>query len=196
LKCADGTCDGCNFVFMIKSELACPLCTADDIDTFSTACIDSKQKDITKRKINCNIKGTQYQLSTQEKECSAYWQSQWPLWLKIIIILVPVVLFGGVVLLLAVVYCWVKNKNLQYKYMKLIESSTGKYSEMPAPETCALDEGEEEDEHFDAVKIRKGTKFFGKFRLPHNRDRAAGNKMDDDDDSFESMRMTDKSPLT
>ena len=59
--------------------------------------------------------------------------------------------------------------SLEYKYMKLVESSSGKYSEMPAPETCALDEGEDEDEHFDAVMVRKGTKFFEKFKLHHGK---------------------------
>jgi hypothetical protein len=53
--------------------------------------------------------------------------------------------------------------------MKLIESSTGKYSEMPAPDSCALDEGEDEDEHFDAVKVRKGKQFFSKFKMPQKK---------------------------
>jgi len=64
--------------------------------------------------------------------------------------------------------------SLQYKYMKLIESSNGKYSEMPAPETCALDEGEDEEEQFDAVKVRKGTRFFSKFKVSQKR---GANKM-------------------
>ena len=59
--------------------------------------------------------------------------------------------------------------SLEYKYMKLVESSSGKYSEMPAPETCALDEDEDDEEHFDAVKVRKGNKFFGKFKLAQNK---------------------------
>ena len=55
---------------------------------------------------------------------------------------------------------------LQYKYMKLIESSAGKDGELPAAETCALDEGEE-DEHFDAVEFKsKGRKFLKKFKKP------------------------------
>ena len=55
---------------------------------------------------------------------------------------------------------------LQYKYMKLVESSSGKDQEMPAAETCALDEGEE-DEHFDAVEFKsKGRKFLKRFKKP------------------------------
>jgi len=53
---------------------------------------------------------------------------------------------------------------LQYKYMKLVESASGKDGELPAAETCALDEGEE-DEHFDAVQFKsKGRKFLKKFK--------------------------------
>ena len=53
--------------------------------------------------------------------------------------------------------------------MKLIESSSGNDSEMPAPEVCGLDEGDDEDEQFDAVKVRKGTKFFSKFKVSQKR---------------------------
>jgi len=53
--------------------------------------------------------------------------------------------------------------------MKLVESATGKDGELPAAETCALDEGEE-DEHFDAVEFKsKGRKFLKKFRKPSSK---------------------------
>jgi hypothetical protein len=57
-----------------------------------------------------------------------------------------------------------KNRSLQYKYMKLVESAGGKDgAELPAAETCALDEGED-DEQYDAVEFRKkgARKLFGK----------------------------------
>ena len=55
---------------------------------------------------------------------------------------------------------------LQYKYTKLVESTSGKDSELPAAETCALDEGEE-DEQFDAVEFKqKGSKLFRKLKQP------------------------------
>jgi hypothetical protein len=61
--------------------------------------------------------------------------------------------------------CSIATFRLEYKYMKLIESTSGKDGELPAAETCALDEGEE-DEQFDAaVEFRqKGRKLFGKFK--------------------------------
>jgi len=50
--------------------------------------------------------------------------------------------------------------------MKLVASAGGS-SQLPAAETCALDEGEDEadDERFDAVKVRKGARFFHKLRM-------------------------------
>lgn len=44
---------------------------------------------------------------------------------------------------------------LEYKYMMLVESATGE-KELPAAETCALDDGEEE--HFDVVDFPKDSK--------------------------------------
>lgn len=47
--------------------------------------------------------------------------------------------------------------------MKLVESAAGKDGELPAAETCALDEGEEDDQ--DAVVFKKkGSKFLQKFK--------------------------------
>ena len=50
-KCGDGTCDGCNFIFMIKSPLACPICKQEDIETFMTPCVDGKRSTIKKMKL-------------------------------------------------------------------------------------------------------------------------------------------------
>ena len=57
---------------------------------------------------------------------------------------------------------------LQYKYMKLVASSSGS-NKLPVAETCALDEGEEDvdddDDRCDVVKVRKGARFFHKFKV-------------------------------
>ena len=54
---------------------------------------------------------------------------------------------------------------LEYKYMKLVAPSDGKEVELPAAETCALSE-EDEEEEFDAVRFTesKGNKFFNKIK--------------------------------
>lgn len=58
--------------------------------------------------------------------------------------------------------------------MKLVESTSGKDGELPAADTCALDEGEE-DEQFDAaVEFRqKGRKLFGKFKHSAKKDKVS-----------------------
>ena len=70
---------------------------------------------------------------------------------------------------------------LQYKYMKLVASASGS-NKLPAAETCALDEGEEDDDdddddggggggrRSDAVRVRKGARFFHKFKMSRDND--------------------------
>jgi len=64
----------------------------------------------------------------------------------------------------AVDLCWCEY-SLQYKYMKLVASSSGS-GQLPAAETCALDEEEDDDddEKYD-VKVRKGARFFHKLKM-------------------------------
>ncbi|VDP13882.1 unnamed protein product [Soboliphyme baturini] len=50
----------------------------------------------------------------------------------------------GILLVSLVIFIWKKNQKLEYKYMKLVQSSGGK-CELPEAETCALGEGEEEE---------------------------------------------------
>jgi len=45
--CAVGTCDGCNFVFMMRSRAACPVCTEHDFHTYKTLCVDGQRDTIT-----------------------------------------------------------------------------------------------------------------------------------------------------
>jgi len=178
-------------VFVINTLAACPVCTGKDFNTFSTTCIDGKQQTITRQNRTCNPTGVHGLPVVGEKtvECSLLWQKQWPIWLKVIVISIPVILASGLVLLSVVVYCWMRNKTLEYKYMKLVESSgnRGRYGdELPAAETCALDEGEEDDEHFNVTHSRQQPKFFHKFN-DHGQE---------DDETFENIRMSQKSLLT
>ena len=47
---AVGTCDGCNFVFLMRTRAACPVCTRRDFDTYKTTCVDERRSIITKMK--------------------------------------------------------------------------------------------------------------------------------------------------
>lgn len=46
--CPDGTCDGCNFLFLWTSAHACPRCSEDDYSEFKEMCINGKQRVIKK----------------------------------------------------------------------------------------------------------------------------------------------------
>lgn len=52
---------------------------------------------------------------------------------------------------------------LEYKYMKLVESSSGKDGELPAAESCGLHDDDDEDETSDRVVFAKGGKKTGWF---------------------------------
>ena len=42
-KCADGTCDGCNFNILWLSGAACPICTDTDFQQIRGECKDAQQ---------------------------------------------------------------------------------------------------------------------------------------------------------
>ena len=46
-RCAVGTCDGCHFVFLMRSRAACPLCTKQDFHTYKTLCVNGRRSVIT-----------------------------------------------------------------------------------------------------------------------------------------------------
>ena len=54
------------------------------------------------------------------------------------------------------------GSRLEYKYMKLVVSSNGDL-ELPAAETCALD-NEDDDEQCDRVHFKQKGKFFTKLK--------------------------------
>jgi len=62
--------------------------------------------------------------------------------------------------------------------MKLVSSASGS-DQLPAAETCALDDGEEDDDDdggrgFGGVKVRKGTQFFHKLKMSSRISRDGG----------------------
>lgn len=180
--CPDGTCDGCNFLFLWTSVHACPRCSKDDYSEFKEMCISGQQRVIKKPTKLCYPDAVSIELV----KCSLFWQDNWPLWLKVVVILVPVVVLLGLILCITVCYCWMKNRKLEYKYTKLIESTGGRDGELPGVDTCALDDGEEDE--FDAVDFKKKARFFGKFSPYPRRGKESA--------LFDQMSLSEKSPLT
>ncbi|XP_064632414.1 endosome/lysosome-associated apoptosis and autophagy regulator family member 2-like isoform X4 [Lineus longissimus] len=177
-KCPDGTCDGCNFHFLWKSRHACPQCKDEDYEEVKGECIKGEQTIYHYPPKHCVLSGTDNKPKKTTMKCSVL-----PMWVWIFL----ASLGGtGILMCLLIFYCWGKNKRLEYKYMKLVTASNTKDGELPAAETCALDEDEDDDQFDVKYKESKGKKLFNKLIA------MAGKG---DDNPFESIKLTDKAPL-
>ncbi|XP_064604934.1 endosome/lysosome-associated apoptosis and autophagy regulator family member 2-like isoform X3 [Liolophura sinensis] len=182
-KCSDGTCDGCNFHFLWRTQHACPICKPEDYEVIVGECIRGTQMLHYVPPKHCVLQ-EENKPAIKERKCSML-----PFAVEIGILAGIGV---GIIMCGCLVYCWKKNRKLEYKYMKLVgqENSTGKYGEMELPgvDSCGLDEGEEEQ--FDAVHFKesKGKQLFNKLKLK------IGGK--DDDNPFESIALSEKQSLT
>lgn len=174
-KCMDGTCDGCSFYFLWKTALACPKCTDKDFTVIKGECQLGKQQVHYQLPSYC----TGLEAHTKTQACSVL-----PFWMMIA---AGAVVGFGLLLLIIVIYCWKKNRKLEYKYSKLMMTSN-KDGELPEVETCALDDGEDEDQ-FDAVHFKES-----KRKRLMNKLKSIGSKHGNMEE-FEPIRM-DKVPLT
>ncbi|CAH1782541.1 unnamed protein product [Owenia fusiformis] len=181
-KCPDGTCDGCTFHFMWNSKHACPQCHEDDYDVVKGECHQGEQIIHYYPPKHCVLMGDGKPV-TKKMKCPIL-----PFFAEVAIAGATLL---AVLLITVLVYCWKRNRKLEYKYMKLAAGS-GKPNidgemELPAAETCAL--SEDEEEQFDAVKFKesRGSKFMNKLK---NITGKGG------DNPFESIQLTDKTPLT
>ncbi|XP_049781740.1 endosome/lysosome-associated apoptosis and autophagy regulator family member 2-like [Schistocerca cancellata] len=142
-KCPDGTCDGCNFSFLWSSAAACPVCTEKDYRMVKSECINGVQSVHFLPPSDC-LMPLDMPL-TRRVTCTA----QIPLQLQVVIaVTIALALF----LCGLMIYFWKKTQNLEYKYMKLKQSSGGRDgdgdNELAPAESCALDDGEEEEIQF------------------------------------------------
>ncbi|VDL89777.1 unnamed protein product [Schistocephalus solidus] len=151
--CVDGTCDGCNYHFLLLSPYACPICRPDDLVRLEGSCNGGQREvnlfaangcrfdDDTERRIfeSCPL------LSTKGKVA--------------ISLVVAIVVF----LILIIFYCHQRNKKLEYKYMKLVEGAESRVkgsfgSSSPGSDGGPQQQGTEcgitEDEH--DLEFRRG----------------------------------------
>lgn len=136
--CTDGTCDGCTFHLMVKTNTsaACRPCRPSDYDTVVGECVEGLQKIHLVNPRGCVISDDQ-QKTVLTRPCSVI-----PRQVQIGIGLVSAI---GVLLLVLVFHFWKKNRSLEYKYCKLIEGNE------KSAECCAEDE--DEDDNDDQVMI-------------------------------------------
>ncbi|XP_019749187.1 UPF0577 protein KIAA1324-like [Hippocampus comes] len=158
-SCPAGTCDGCAFHFLWESASACPLCTRDDYHRLDSACKGGTQET--------------FYLWNEPKLCSKGVplppRSSAPcesvaLWLKLVM---GGGAFSAALLVTLTCYFWKKNKRLEYKYSRLVMSAN-KECELPAADSCALDEDDDPDDNDDPVYTRKPS-LLGKLRAIANK---------------------------
>ncbi|XP_025146796.1 endosome/lysosome-associated apoptosis and autophagy regulator family member 2 isoform X2 [Bubalus bubalis] len=137
-KCPAGTCDGCTFYFLWESVGACPLCTEHDFHEIEGACKRGFQETLyVWNEPKWCIKG----ISLPEKKLSTCETVDF--WLKVG---AGVGAFTAVLLVALTCYFWKKNQKLEYKYSKLVMTTNSKECELPAADSCAIMEGEDNEE--------------------------------------------------
>lgn len=137
-KCPAGTCDGCTFYFLWESAEACPLCTQHDLHEIEGACKRGFQETLyVWNEPKWCIKG----VSLPEKKLSTCETVDF--WLKVG---AGVGAFTAVLLVALTCYFWKKNQKLEYKYSKLVMTTNSKECELPAADSCAIMEGEDNEE--------------------------------------------------
>ncbi|CAH2275655.1 UPF0577 KIAA1324-like homolog [Pelobates cultripes] len=137
-QCPAGTCDGCTFYFLWETAEACPLCTENDYQKIEGACKEGQQEThyVWNEPKLCN-KG----VPLPDKRASTCESIDF--WLKVG---AGVGAFTAVLLIALTCYFWKKNQKLEYKYSKLIMTANSKECELPAPDSCAIMEGEDNED--------------------------------------------------
>uniref|UniRef100_A0A1A7XH72 KIAA1324-like n=1 Tax=Iconisemion striatum TaxID=60296 RepID=A0A1A7XH72_9TELE len=148
--CSEGTCDGCTFHFLWESSGACPTCTERDYHLIEGVCKGGHQDMLyvwTEPK-QCIGGVALPEKKTLPCEGMEYW----------IRFGAGMGTFTAVLLISLTCYFWKKNKRLEYKYSRLVMSAN-KECEMPAADSCAVMEGENEGDMDDDVVYTKPSLF-------------------------------------
>lgn len=168
-SCPAGTCDGCTFYFMWESAEACPLCTEQDYHEIEGACKKGFQETlyVWNEPKHC-IKG----IPLPEKRTSTCETVDF--WLKVG---AGVGAFTAVLLIALTCYFWKKNQKLEYKYSKLVMTANSKECELPAADSCAIMEGEDNEEE---IVYSNKQSLLGKLKSLATKEK---------DDHFESVQL-------
>lgn len=180
-SCPDGTCDGCSFHFFWRSKWACPTCNEDDYEVVAGECTKGVQTIHYIAPNHCLLPEGVKKLENKRRSCSSV-----PEEIQIVIGLAALM---GILLFVLVVYFWKKNRKLEYKYMKLVQSASSKDGELPPAESCGIHDDEEDQ--FDSVEFRES-----KGQLLLNKLRFMASTKDGKRQPFESLHLTAKDDLT
>lgn len=138
-KCPEGTCDGCTFHLLWATAEGCPRCSANHFRAIVGACQGGVQRTTYVWKEPRLCHGGQRLPAPRVRPCRSA-----EFWLKVGVSVGTCV---AVLLAALAAYFWKKNQKLEYKYSRLVLNAAAKESELPAPDSCAIMEGEDgEDE--------------------------------------------------
>ncbi|KAJ8017113.1 hypothetical protein DPEC_G00014390 [Dallia pectoralis] len=174
-KCSEGTCDGCSFHFLWRSEFACPLCTESHYREIVSGCIQG-------------IQNTNY-VWQQPPQCTRGVTLPPPVvracvsldvWLKVG---VSAGIAAAAMLISISCYFWKRTRKLEYRYSKLMMTAGDKECELPAADSCAIMEGEDAED--DLIYLTKKS-FFTKIKS-FSRERSS--------DGFDSVPLKSSSGL-
>ncbi|PAV57468.1 hypothetical protein WR25_26888 [Diploscapter pachys] len=131
-----------------KTFEACPVCNEDDYDTIKGECLDGHQTIHLIPKKHCVLSGKGSE--SKSEACSVLSATQ-----RTLLVCGATALIG---LSVTLIFICRRNRKLEYKYTRLVESRTG---ELPVAETCGI-ESDDEDETADRVIFAKGRERNGK----------------------------------
>ncbi|XP_051524382.1 endosome/lysosome-associated apoptosis and autophagy regulator 1-like [Myxocyprinus asiaticus] len=168
-NCAEGTCDGCSFHFLWRSQHACPLCSERNYKEIVSACIQGIQRTtyVWQQPLRCTGG-----VSLPPQKVSACVTLDF--WLKFGVSIGTV---AAVLLITLSCYFWKRTRKLQYKYSKLMMTAGDKECELPAADSCAIMEGEDAED--DLIYLSKKS-FFTKIKS-YSRERTS--------DGFDSVPL-------
>ncbi|XP_049688655.1 endosome/lysosome-associated apoptosis and autophagy regulator 1 isoform X1 [Accipiter gentilis] len=152
-KCPEGTCDGCTFHFLWVTGEGCPRCSAGHYRPIVGACLGGIQRTTYVWREPRLCRGGQSLPAQKVRGCRSV-----DFWLKVGI---SAGTCAAVLLAALAAYFWKKNQKLEYKYSKLVMNAAAKESELPAPDSCAIMEGEDAED--DLVFASKKS-LFGKIK--------------------------------
>ncbi|KAK3864258.1 hypothetical protein Pcinc_028364 [Petrolisthes cinctipes] len=179
-QCPDGTCDGCSFHFLWISAHACPECLPEDLMVVHGECKAGKQKVHYITPNHCRAPSGM--LHGRFMSCS----TRLPFLVEMIVLSTVSV----ALMLCLLLFClWKKNQRLEYKYMSLVAKASSKdgMMELPRPESCALDDGEEEEIQFTKNPPRGILSKFRQHKVAPTEGRGL---------LMESVTLTSKDPMT
>ncbi|XP_065103054.1 endosome/lysosome-associated apoptosis and autophagy regulator 1 [Paramisgurnus dabryanus] len=152
-NCSEGTCDGCSFHFLWRSQHACPLCSERNFKEIESACIQGIQRTtyVWQQPLRCTGG-----VDLPPQKVSACVTLDF--WLKLG---VSVGTVAAALLIAISCYFWKRTRKLQYKYSKLMMTTGDKECELPAADSCAIMEGEDAED--DLIYLSKKS-FFTKIK--------------------------------